>query len=187
MKGIKIAKCHLTISTKSNGTKNVSWNTSERVPGKKYPVSKVVAHLGIIEKDSNELLKSTKLEALTDEMLEALKAKAIVYNGNEAPKPGREKICFRRISFDDISESEVMSVGIYRYLYYLANKTKFLDALKFAYGEDTVNIFTIMCGKLDHQQKNYLINTWGADTPFEQVAKNLSAATRGFHKVSILL
>ena len=172
-----MGKCHLTISTKNNGTKNVSWNTSERVPGKKYPVSKVVAHLGIIEKDSNELLKSSKLEALTDEMLEALKAKDIVYNGNEAPKPGRVKICFRRISFEDISESEVISVGIYRYLYYLANKNKFLDALKFAYGEDAINIFTIMCGKLDHQQKNYLINTWGADTPFEQVAKNLSAAT----------
>lgn len=144
----------------------VAWCTSKRVEGKKNPVKQSV-HLGVLSAAGTELLKSSKLEALPDGVLEALAARGISYSGNTAKSSGRPSVYLQHVRLDDLSSSRTQTVGTYRVLKHFAEQSGFISALRHGYGENSEKIFSLMCQMLDTHMRGYLVQDWAAGTPFE--------------------
>lgn len=160
--------------TTQNNQRRVSWNTSKRVEGKKYPVKESV-HLGELSGDNNELLLSPELKlTITDEILQKLKEKKINFCGNYNNGPGRQAIYLSKTKIEDIENMKDEVVGTYRLLHGLAKEHGFLDALNYAFGEDSEAIFALMCQRLDDKMHCYLAKDWGEETEFEVTTLSLS-------------
>ena len=164
---------YIMITTQKNQTR-VSWNTSKRVEGKKYPIKESV-HLGELTDDNKELLLSPDLKlTITEEIINKLKEKNINFYGNYNNGRGRQAIYLTKTKVEDVENMKDEVVGTYRLLHGLAQEHGFIDALNHAFGKDSESIFALMCQRLDDKMNSYLAKDWGEETEFEVTTLSLS-------------
>ncbi len=151
----------------------VSWNTCTRTPDKPYPL-RIPLHLGVLEANGSELLRSPKCPELNREIIEALKKKGIEYLGRTANPPGREPALLSRVTIQELNSSKVVYIGVYRLLAELAEQSGLKKSFVDAFGNHAEAIFALACHRLDSRQNSYLTQDWGEETPFAATTVNLS-------------
>jgi len=164
---------YILVSERKHGNPIVSWNISYRKPGTAYP-SREISYLGVLDLARRELLKSKDAPEPTNEQLESLTKKKIVYKGRSADSRGPKIEFLRRIPINTASSFYTQSIGVYRLLLKLATESGFVNALQFSYGKNAERVFALMCNRLDTRLGGYLVRDWAQDTPFEAVSMNLS-------------